>query len=50
MLSKMRTFTPDGVLCTLGHGDLGRDLAGPLSWKTPCLPLNVSAQMSGVWS
>ena len=50
MLSKMRTFTPDGVLCALGHGDLGRDLAGPLSWKTPCLPLNVSAQMSGVWS
>ena len=47
MLSKMRTFTPDDV-CALGHGDLGRDLAWPLSWKTLCLHLNVSAQMSGL--
>ena len=43
-------FTPDWVLCAVGHGDLGGDPAGPLSWKTPCLHLNVSAQMSRVWS
>ena len=46
----MKTFTPDWVLCAVGHGDLGRDPAWPLSWKTPCLCLNVSAQMSGIWS
>ena len=46
----MRTFTPDWVLCAVGQGDLGRNPAWPLSWKTPCLPLNVSAQMSGVGS
>ena len=50
MVSEVRTFTPDRVLCALGHGDLGRGLAWPLSWKTPCLCLNVSAQMSGAWS
>ena len=49
VLSAMRTFRPDLVLCALGHGDPGRDLAWPLSWKTPCLHLNVGAQMSGVW-
>ena len=45
----MRTFRPDCDLCALGHGDPGRDLAWPLSWKTPCLHLNVRAQMSGLW-
>ena len=43
ILCKMRTFTLDSVLCARGHGDLGGDLAWPLSWKTPCLCLNVSA-------
>ena len=43
ILCKMRTFTLDSVLCAWGHGDLGGDLAWPLSWKTPCLCLNVSA-------
>ena len=47
LLSVMRTSRPDLVLCALGHGDQGRDLAWPLSWKTPCLGLSVSAQMSG---
>ena len=46
----MKTFAPDQVLCAVGHGDLGRDMALPPSWKAPCLCLNVSAQMSGVWS
>ena len=50
ILCKMRMFTLGSVLCTLGHGHLGGDLAWPLSWKTLCLCLNVSAQMSGVWS
>ena len=50
VLSTMRIFPPDCVLCALGRGDLGADWAWPLSWKTPCLCLNVSAQMSGVWS
>ena len=50
MVSKVRTLRPDHVLCALGHGDLSRRPAWPLSWKTPCLHLNVSAQMSGVWS
>ena len=46
----MKPFTPDQVLCAVGHEDLGRDPAWPLSWKTPGLHLNVSAQMSGAWS
>ena len=50
VLSVVRTFRLDLVLSALGHGDLGRDLAWPLSWKTLCLRLNVSAQMPGVWS
>ena len=49
-VSTMKTFTPDWVLCAVAHGDLGRDPAWPLSWKTPCLHLNVSVQMSGIWS
>ena len=48
--STLRTFSPDWVLCAVGRGDLGRDLAWPLSWKTLSLRLNVSAQMPGVWS
>ena len=47
VLSAVRTFRPDLVLSALGHGDLGRDLAWPLSWKTLCLHLNVNAQGSG---
>ena len=50
LLSAMRILTPDHVLCAWGRGDLGGDWAWPLSWKTPCLCLNVSAQRSGVWS
>ncbi|XP_043345462.1 uncharacterized protein LOC122706321 [Cervus elaphus] len=39
---------PDHHVATeIGHGDLGRDPAWPLSWKTPCLHLNVRAQESG---
>ena len=49
VLFTLRILRPDLVLCALGHGELGGDLAWPLSWKTPCLHLNVSAQMSGVW-
>ena len=48
--STVRTFIPHWVLCAVGHGNLGRYPAWPLSWKTLCLCLNVSAQMSGVWS
>ena len=48
--STVKTFAPDQVLCAVGHGDLGRDMALPPSWKAPCLCLNVSTQMSGVWS
>ena len=60
-LPTLMTFRHDRVLlqwehldltlfCALGHGDLGRDLAWPLSWKTPRLHLNVRAQMLGAWS
>ena len=48
--STVKTFAPNQVLCAVGHGDLGRDMALPPSWKAPCLCLNVSTQMSGVWS
>ena len=48
--STVRTFTPGGVLCAVGYGDLRADPAWPLFWKTPCLCLHVSAQRSGVWS
>ena len=50
VVSAMKTFRPDPVLCALRQGDLGTELAWPLSWKILCLCLNVSAQMSGVWS
>ena len=50
LLSAMRILTPDHVLCSRGRGDLGADWVWPLSWKTPCLCRNVSAQRSGVWS
>ena len=48
VLSTVRTFTPAPV-CALGLETwVGPGLS--LSWKTPRLRLNVSAQMSGVWS
>ena len=50
VVSAMRTFRPDPVLCALRQGDLGTELAWPLSWKILCLCLNVSAQMSVFWS